>query len=106
VPPFPPPKKPASAAKPPLACFYKTLTLMLYDLINHPNLMGARCSCGQWKVFSTLWRCYNENNPGNETQECNLNKVLANRSKEEEIFPLTTPMIAEAQKADVKLNHC
>jgi hypothetical protein len=32
--------------------------------------------------------------------------VFANRSKEEEIFPLTTPEIAEAQKADVKLKHC
>ncbi len=32
--------------------------------------------------------------------------MFANCSKEEEIFPLTTPEIAEAQKADVKLNHC
>jgi hypothetical protein len=39
-------------------------------------------------------------------QECNPNKVFANHSKEEEIFPLTTPEIAEAQKADDKLNHC
>ncbi len=60
----------------------------------------------KWKAFSKLWRCYNENNTGNETQECNLNKVFSNCSKEEEIFPLTTPEIAEAQKADVKLKHC
>jgi hypothetical protein len=39
-------------------------------------------------------------------QECNLNQVFANRRKEEEIFPLTTPEIAEAQKADVKLKPC
>jgi hypothetical protein len=32
--------------------------------------------------------------------------VFAIRSKEEEIFPLTTPEIAEAQQADVKLKHC
>jgi hypothetical protein len=32
--------------------------------------------------------------------------VFANHSKEEEIFPLTTPEIAEAQKANVKLKHC
>jgi hypothetical protein len=44
--------------------------------------------------------------PGNETQECNLNKVFANRSKEEEIFPLTTPEIAQAQQANSKLKHC
>ncbi len=60
----------------------------------------------KWIAFSKLWRCYNENNPGNEAQECNLNEVFANRSKEEEIFPLTTPEIAEAQKADSKLKHC
>jgi hypothetical protein len=30
-----------------LACLYKTLTLMLYNLINHPNLMGACRSCSQ-----------------------------------------------------------
>jgi hypothetical protein len=32
--------------------------------------------------------------------------VFANRSKEEEIFPFTTPEIAEVQKADIKLKHC
>ncbi len=45
----------------------------------------------KWKALSKLWRCYNKNNPGNETQECNLNEVFSNCSKEEEIFPLTTP---------------
>jgi hypothetical protein len=60
----------------------------------------------KWKTFSKLWHCYNENNPGNETQECNLNQVFANQSKEEEIFPLTTPEIAEAQKVNSKLKHC
>ncbi len=38
TPPFPPKKnKPASAVKPISACLYKTLTLMLYNLINHPK---------------------------------------------------------------------
>jgi hypothetical protein len=60
----------------------------------------------KWKAFSKLWRCYNKNNPGSETQECNLQKVFANHSEEEEIFPLTPPEIAEAQKANVKLKHC
>ncbi len=32
--------------------------------------------------------------------------MFTNRSKEEEIFPLTTPEIAEAQKANSKLKHC
>ncbi len=52
---LPPPKnKPASAAKPISTCLYKTLTLMLYNLINHPNLMGARCSCGQCNCLKNL----------------------------------------------------
>jgi hypothetical protein len=32
--------------------------------------------------------------------------VFANCCEEEEIIPLTTPDIAEAQKADSKLKHC
>jgi hypothetical protein len=60
----------------------------------------------KWNAFSKLWHCDNKNNPGNEAQKCNLNEVFANRSKEEEIFPLTTPEIAVAQKAVVKLKHC
>jgi hypothetical protein len=52
----------------------------------------------KWKTFSKLWCFYNENNPDNETQECDLNEVFANHCKEEEIFPLATPEIAEAQK--------
>jgi hypothetical protein len=60
----------------------------------------------KWKAFSKLWRCYNKNNQGNETQECYLNNFVAKRREEEEIFPLTTPEIAEAQKAYVKLKHC
>ncbi len=51
TPPSPYQKKPASAAKPISACLYKTLTLMLYNLINHPNLMGARRSCGQFLIL-------------------------------------------------------
>ncbi len=39
-------------------------------------------------------------------QECNLNQVFTNHGKEEEIFPLTTQEIAEAQKADDKRKHC
>ncbi len=42
--PLSPPKKQtclSSKAHTISACLYKTLTLMLYNLINHPNLMGA-----------------------------------------------------------------
>jgi hypothetical protein len=36
------------SSKTPTCLIYKTLTFMLYDLINHPNIMGARCSCSQY----------------------------------------------------------
>jgi hypothetical protein len=49
---------------------------------------------------------YNEFDTGNIMQECNLNQVFANHSKEEEIFPLTTQEIAEVQTAADKLKHC
>jgi hypothetical protein len=39
------------------ARLYKTLTLMLYNLINHPNLMGARRSCGQSLVDTAISDC-------------------------------------------------
>jgi hypothetical protein len=35
-----------------LVCLCKTLSLMLYNLINLPNLMGARCSCGQYNFIT------------------------------------------------------
>ncbi len=58
-----------------------------------------------WKTFSKLWRCYNKNNPGNEMQECNLNEVFANRSKEEEIFPPTTPECTKGQQQTQALHQ-
>jgi hypothetical protein len=75
---------------------------------NHATLgMSAKGeTIVKWKTFSKLWCCYNENTTGNVTQECNLNKVFANRREEEEIFPLITPEIAEAQTANNKLKHC
>jgi hypothetical protein len=60
----------------------------------------------KWKSFSKVLHCYNEFNIGNIMQECNLNQVFANHSKEEEIFPLTTQEIVEAQKVNKKLKHC
>jgi hypothetical protein len=34
-----------------------------------------------------------------------MNEVFANRSEEDEIYPLTTEKIAEAQLADASLKH-
>ncbi len=40
-----------------------------------------------------------------ETNTIQMNQVFANRSKEDEIYPLTVKEIVEAQKADSKLKH-
>jgi hypothetical protein len=72
-------------------------------LLVYASKRGEHCEA---EDFLKLWHCCNENNTGNETQECNLNQVFANHSKEEEIFPLTTPEIVEVQKADNNLKHC
>ncbi len=63
TPPFSPQQKiPASAAKPISVCLYKTLTLMLYNLINLPNLMGTRRSCGQCGMVSLMAQKYSHPN--------------------------------------------
>ncbi len=52
------------------------------------------------------WHCYNKYNTKIQTLECTLNQVFANCSKEEEVFPLTTQEIADAQRTDSKFKHC
>jgi hypothetical protein len=42
---------------------YKSLTLLLFNLINLPNLMGARRSCGQLQIMTrkkgaVIWLAY------------------------------------------------
>jgi hypothetical protein len=59
-----------------------------------------------WKGFTALWRSYNEKNPGMHGQDCNLNHVFANRSKEEEMYPLTVQEVAYAQRVDATIKHC
>jgi hypothetical protein len=38
------------SSKTPTCLIFKTLTFILYNLMNHPNIMGARCSCGKLLV--------------------------------------------------------
>ena len=54
----------------------------------------------KWKTFSKNWRQYNECHAIASTPQIHINTVFANRSEEEDIYPLTTVEIAEAQKAD------
>jgi hypothetical protein len=46
-----------------------------------------------------------QNARGPKTNTIQMNQVFANRSKEDEIYPLTVKEIVEAQKANSKLKH-
>ncbi len=59
----------------------------------------------RWKAFSKHWCSYNQCHITTDTTLFRLDQVSANRSEEEEIYPLTTKEIAEAQKADAKYKH-
>jgi hypothetical protein len=58
------------SSKTPTCLIYKTLTFILYDLINHPNIMGACRSCGQFtKQTLTMGAKGNASFTGNRAQE-------------------------------------
>ena len=56
----------------------------------------------KWNTFSKHWRGYNETNSQSNTNRVQLNQVFANRSEDDEIYPLTVSEITEAQKADAE----
>ncbi len=58
-----------------------------------------------WKLFVHHWRSYNETSTPAQAYCFHMNEVFANHSDEDEIYPLTTEEIAEAQLADVSLKH-
>ncbi len=58
-----------------------------------------------WKSFAHHWRNYNETSTPMQACCFHMNKVFANCSDKDEIYPLTTEEIAEAQRADVSLKH-
>ncbi len=59
----------------------------------------------QWKSVAHHWHSYNETGMPMQAYCFHMNEVFANRSEEDEIYPLTTEEIAEAQQADVSLKH-
>jgi hypothetical protein len=59
----------------------------------------------QWKSFAHRWRSYNEASTPTQAHCIHMNEVFANRSDEDEIYPLTTEEIAAAQRADASLKH-
>ena len=59
----------------------------------------------KWMMFSKFWSCFKETQDPDEFNTIEMNHVFANRSKEDENFPLTMKEIVEAQKADPILTH-
>jgi hypothetical protein len=66
-----------------------------------PEELGAQ----QWKSFAHHWRSYNKRSTPTQAYCFHMNKVFANCSEEDEIYPLTTKEIAEAHRADASLKH-
>ncbi len=62
-------------------------------------------SVQQWKSFVHHWQSYNETSTPTQAYCIHMNEVLVKCSEEDEIYPLTTEEIAEAQRADVSLKH-
>ncbi len=59
----------------------------------------------QWKTFSNHWQCYNESKLSPNTECIQMNTVFANCSEDDDIYPLATADVADAQKADTALKH-
>jgi hypothetical protein len=66
-----------------------------------PEELSAR----QWKLFAHHWQSYNKSSMPTQAYCFYMNEVFANRSEEDEIYPLTIEEIAEAQRADASLKH-
>ncbi len=62
-------------------------------------------SVQRWKSFAHHWRSYNETSTPTQAHCFHMNKVFANHSDKDEIYPLATVEIAEAQRADASLKH-
>jgi hypothetical protein len=59
----------------------------------------------KWMMFSKIWSCFSETQDLDESNTIKLNHVFANRSKKDEIFPLTVKEIEVAQKSDPILTY-
>jgi hypothetical protein len=57
------------------------------------------------KSFAHHWHSYNKSSTPMQDYCFHMNEVFANHSEEDEIYPLTTEEIPEAQWADASLKH-
>ena len=67
---------------------------------NHAtHVMSTKVESNQkkWMMFSKFWSCFSETQDPDESNTIKLNHVFANRSKEDEIFPLPVKEIEVAQ---------
>jgi hypothetical protein len=87
-----------------LECDPKTNITNDYSHFTHLGKSDKEKSVYTWKTFSKIWRCYNESS-ADTSDEYPIKYVFANRSEDDNIYPLTTKKIAEAQKADATLKH-
>jgi hypothetical protein len=62
-------------------------------------------STQQKKSFAHNWQCYHENSAPMQAHCFHMNKVFANCSDEDDIYPLTTVETAAAQRADTSVKH-
>ena len=60
--------------------------------------------CQNWLMFSKFWTCYNKTQDPVEANTTQMNHVFANRSEEDEIYPLTVKEIVEAHKRTLHSN--
>jgi len=68
---------------------------------NHAmHVMSTKVESNQkWMMFSKFWSCFNKTQDPDELNTIKMNHVFANRSEEDENFPLTVKEIVEAQKS-------
>ena len=55
-------------------------------------------SAQRWKSFVQHWHSYNESSTPMQAYCFHMNEVFTNCSEEDEMYPLTTEEIAEAQR--------
>ncbi len=70
-----------------------------------PGLEPEESSAQRWKSFAHHWQSYNKTCTPMQAYCFHMNEVFANCSDEDEIYPLTTEEIAEAQQVDTSLKH-
>jgi hypothetical protein len=69
------------------------------------GVVPEELSAQRWKSFAHHWHSYNEASMPTQAHCFHMNEVFANRSDEDEIYPLTTAEISVAQRADASLKH-